>query len=247
MEGRPRRQTSRLYYPVLFLTLMVLFSIPHEKCQGQGCPGEYYERVWLCMNKQKDYCYSEYSTCSNCDIYKPCVGKGDVNYQITACTYVCPTPPDSLTVAGLIVCSASGVEGWCRGSATLNLTATDTLNHAVAFTGSGVAGFPCTAPCAISLPQGQGSVSFTGTCTGGLTAAGGPLPWKLDLTNPTITSASLSGGTAGGGGWYRAGPVNLNCSATDALSGVRGIAYNPQTATANGTTTLRCTAPGRSI
>jgi hypothetical protein len=226
---------------LLFFVLIVLSAFPTEKCLGQGCPGEYYERAWVCMNDQKDYCYSDDTPCSKCDSYTPCVGKGDVKKLIDSCRYVCPAPPDTLTVAGSVSCAASGVEDWCRGSATLNLSAVDSLSHAVTFTGSGVVGFPCTGPCAIGLPAGQGTVTYAGTCTGGLTASGAPISWKLDLTLPAVNS-SLSGGTAGNSPWYRAGPVSITCTASDSPSGIQTITYNPQVANGDGQPTLRCTA-----
>jgi hypothetical protein len=89
------------------------------------------------------------------------------------------------------------------------------------------------------LPEGQGDIAFTGTCTGGQSASGS-ISYKFDNT-PPIVNCSVSGGTPGLNGYYRAGPVSIGCTGTDSLSGVASIGYGPQTANSDGPATLRCT------
>ena len=55
-------------------------------------------------------------------------------------------------------------------------------------------------------------------------------------------SGSLSGGTAGSGGYYTAGPVTLTCTGSDVPSGLFGITYGSQIASGDGSHTLSCTA-----
>jgi Bacterial Ig domain len=232
---------AALYCGLVYLALFVGPTM----CQGKsGCWGNYYERVWLSIGepKTKLYCTTGDSNCASCNNYC-CPGGncGNACYGytlITNCSYVPLTCPDTLTASGSVSCSGSG--GWCRGSATLELTASDSLGHTVTFTGSGAPGFPCTAPCSLSLPEGIGTYSWTATCAGGKTASGSG-SWKLDATPPVLDS-SLSGGTSGARGWYRGGPVTLSCTADDSLSGLAGLTYGNQTASAEGSTVLTCTA-----
>jgi hypothetical protein len=67
--------------------------------------------------------------------------------------------------------------------------------------------------------------------------------WDQDSGAPLV-AYTLSGGTAGAGGWYTVGPVTLSCSETDVGSGVPaggGITYGTQVANNEGSTTLSCT------
>jgi len=122
------------------------------------------------------------------------------------------------------------------------MTATDSQGHAVTFSGSiNGAGFSCGAPCTQNFPEGSGPYSWAADCSGGQHAAGGSGTYKVDATPPALSSG-LSGGTPGKRGWYWAGPVTLNCLASDALSGLAGISYGNQTTSSQGSGTLSCTA-----
>jgi hypothetical protein len=158
-----------------------------------------------------------------------------------ACT--CP-PLDSVSVSDSVACGGTGpVAGWCNGSATLTVNASDSAGHTVAISGTyGGTGFSCAStPCVVNLPEGSGGISYTGTCTGGLTDSGSD-SYQLDATPPTV-SGTLSGGTMGTGGYYNAGPVSLTCTGADSGgSGLYGITYGAQTATGDGSHTLSCTA-----
>ncbi len=71
---------------------------------------------------------------------------------------------------------------------------------------------------------------------------------QVDATPPVLVTDDLSGGTAAPNPpWYSAGPVTLNCAATDATSGmdpVNPITYagGVQTVTGDGTYNLSCAA-----
>jgi hypothetical protein len=120
------------------------------------------------------------------------------------------------------------------------MTATDSMGHAVTFSGSiGGSSFSCGAPCTQGIPEGSGAYAWTATCTGGQTA-GGNGTYQVDST-PPVVNYSLSGGTSGAGGWYTAGPVTLICTGSDGLSGFAGITYGAQVASGEGSHTLSCT------
>lgn len=69
-----------------------------------------------------------------------------------------PIPPDIVTITSSnVVCGATGGAGWCRGSATLNAAASDSLGHSISFSGDVSGGNPLS----YSLPEGQGTISFT--------------------------------------------------------------------------------------
>jgi hypothetical protein len=229
---------ASLYLGLTYITLFM----GKATCQG-ACPGEYWERVWVNnSDHSKLYCISNTSDCASCNDYccKSC-GTYCAGYSLSmSCAYVCPAPPDNLTASGSINCSM-GEGGWCRGSASLGLMATDSLGHTVSFTGmiNGM-GFSCGAPCTQPLPEGSGSFSWAAKCTGGKTVSGSGT-YKVDGTPPVLT-AGLSGGMAGKRGWYWAGPVTLACSASDSGSGFASLYYGNQNATGQGSTTLSCAA-----
>jgi hypothetical protein len=231
------------------MTYLVLIA-GVEPCQGQGC--DYWVRKGNCSGaapKCNTYytCYSGDSSCSNCqdsDARNYCWGLGCSFSGWSSCgCYVAPNP-DTLTVSGSVSCVASGGGGWCRGGATLTLTATDSQSHAVNILGTiGVGSFNCgtSNPCYQGLPEGQGSITYHATCTGGQITPTYTDSWKLDLTPPTV-NYGLTGGVLGVGGWYLSGPVTMNCTGSDGLSGLQGITYGQQTANGDGVHALSCTA-----
>ncbi|MBN1438457.1 MAG: hypothetical protein JW929_03525 [Anaerolineales bacterium] len=126
------------------------------------------------------------------------------------------------------------------------MTATDSdPTHTVSFSGSiGGAGFSCGAPCTQGIPDGVGTYTWKASCSGGLNVPATGFnsgTYQVDSTPPIVIGA-LSGGTPGLRGWYFAGPVTLNCSASDALSGLAGLTYGNQTANTEGVTVVSCTA-----
>ena len=153
-----------------------------------------------------------------------------------------PDTTDTVTVSNSISYGITGPGGWFGGSGSVTFTATDSLGHSVAinWTIGGSSGTCASAPCTQPLPEGAGAISYTGTCSGGQTASGSDT-YRLDLTPPSV-SGSLSGGTAGSGGYYTAGPVTLTCNGSDVPSGLFGITYGSQIASGDGSHTLSCTA-----
>ncbi|MFN2298282.1 MAG: Ig-like domain-containing protein [Anaerolineales bacterium] len=204
-----------------------------------------------CANGTVEYCRTASPDCADCYLIPQC---GFSGWTSRSCDCYAWSNPDSLSVGGNISYDACGVEGWCRGGATLTLNAVDGASpphdvHIFSSPGSSFA-FDCgwgTNPCHQDLPEGTGTVLYQAECSGGLvTDPPGSLAWKLDLGAPFL-SYSLGGGTAGENGWYRGGPVQMSCAADDSLSGIPsgGLTYGAQTATGDGTHTLSCTAVDR--
>jgi hypothetical protein len=240
----PRLIKASIYLGISYLAL---FTGP-KPCHGQGC--SYYLYREHCSGSTNDCdhkyydCFSSDSSCSGCsfsDAQSSCWSMGCSTSGSPSCTCgVIIT--DIVTVSDSISYGITGPGGWFGGSGSLTVNATDTMGHTVAIDGTvGGAGFHCdSAPCVVSLPEGQGAISYTGTCSNGQTASGSD-SWKLDITPPTV-GGSLSGGTNGSNGWFTAGPVTLTCTGGDALSGLYGISYGAQTANGDGSHTLDCTA-----
>jgi len=159
-----------------------------------------------------------------------------------------PTPrPPELTSE--VSCSVPGDGGWCRGGATLHLQASDPQGLGVVIHGDLNGNpFQCGPTCVLDLPEGQGTASFEAVSDSGKTASGSA-SWKQDSTPPEL-AAQLEGGTAGKNGWYTSGPVDLECTASDAISGVASVEYrldggawgSAASAAADGTHALECRA-----
>ena len=140
-----------------------------------------------------------------------------------------PPPPDQPPViAGALACEAWGTGGWCTGNETLELNATEPQGQQLLISGE-VAGTPFACPpadgaasCAVPLPEGAGTASYTATSATGLTASG-KIDWLRDSSAPVIDGTFS--GTAGTGGWFMSA-VDVSVSASDPLSGLAGLEYN---------------------
>ncbi len=128
-----------------------------------------------------------------------------------------PLPPQ---IIGVVVCDLLGNAGWCRGVETLELNASDPQGFDVTISGdlNGVT-FTCGNSCDVSLPEGNGTVNYTGTSTSGR-IANGISTWKRDVTPPDL--AVILPPVDGRNGWY-VSAVDLSASATDAISGLSSL------------------------
>jgi hypothetical protein len=216
---------AAIYAGLAYVTLFV----DTAPCHGATCI-EWQFSV-QCVNGQVLTCNTTQPNCGTCGLTTPgsCVG----GYYWTRCDcYAWWDPPDTLTVNATENCAVGGGGGWCRSGASVTLTGTDTAGHNVSFdvTVGGVSR-TCGNPCTMTFPEGEGAYSWTGMC-GGIppkTQTGGGA-YKVDSIAPIVIS-SVSGGTPGSGGWYRAGTVTISCSASDNAggSGLSRISYpNPQ-------------------
>jgi hypothetical protein len=146
-----------------------------------------------------------------------CRSQGCAVWVWEACDSGDPTPPSPPTVSSTVSC-AMGSNGWCVSNAQLFLNASDPQGYALTISGSrGGAPFSCTGNCAISLPPGTGTATYTATAaTSGLSASGSKA-WWFDPT-PPIPLLDLDG-VAGSNGWYIS-PVTATAGGSDSISGL---------------------------
>jgi hypothetical protein len=143
----------------------------------------------------------------------------------TGCTSTTSTttyPP--ATVSGTTACTLPGNAGWCRGTATLNLSGNEPLSPAYSLTVfEGSPGTLCSAPsCVWTFPEGSTSLNYWVHSTFGDTSTMASASMMVDSVAPTLT---LTIPPANGlNGWFVSGPVTASASATDATSGVSGTA-----------------------
>jgi hypothetical protein len=138
-------------------------------------------------------------------------------------TYVGPAilPP---VISSNLNCSKPGINSWCTGALTLELTASDPQGQPVTISGDvdGVA-LPCTTgstTCSVPLTtEGIGAINFRVDSATGKSASGSTT-YKLDATTPQL-DGSLSGSN-GANGWYISG-VTASASASDAVSDIASL------------------------
>jgi hypothetical protein len=137
-------------------------------------------------------------------VWEPCEG-GD------------PPPPSPPTVSSTISCTL-GDNGWCVNNAQLIISASDPQGYALTISGSRAGSpFSCGGSCAVSLPPGAGTATYTATAaTSGLSASGSKA-WWFDPT-PPIPLLDLDG-VAGANGWY-VSPVTATAGGSDSISGL---------------------------
>src|SRR5690606_26015921 len=117
-----------------------------------------------------------------------------------------------------------GTNGWCIGSLSINLSASDPQSYPIIISGT-FEGQPFTCPVgdtACSFPvntEGSGTIEYRVDSSSGLFDTG-MTSYKLDATTPEL-NGSLSGIT-GNGGWYRS-DATLSASASDNLSGLASL------------------------
>ena len=149
----------------------------------------------------------------------------------TSCSNVWVDDPP--TVSGSVTCATPGNSGWCRGGASLDLTASDSQNYPFTLSGSiGGTPFSCSgASCTQSIPDGSGSASFTAAAAGGgnLSSSPGNVSYQVDSAAPALALAIPA--PNGSNGWLISSPVTATASATDATSGVAGVSINGGSAT----------------
>jgi hypothetical protein len=156
---------------------------------------------------------------------------------------VCPPreeenrPP---SISANLNCSNPGNNGWCIGTLTLNLNASDPQGAGLLITGTlNGNNFACpSGATACSIPVTQetstGAITYRVNASTGLAAAGSA-SYKLDATTP-ILNGSLNG-VAGTNSWYRSN-VTLNVTSSDSLSGLAAT-----TASINGGAATAVTGP----
>jgi hypothetical protein len=183
------------------------YSLIAVPCAGaDDCPDPC--KVWYCGHKiPGGPCLEWTYHCAGCDN-----GGGGTYF-----------PP---TISHTFTCTNSGVNDWCIGNLTLNLTATDPQGQTIIVSGE-VDGnsFVCPstdATCQISMPEGAGLVTYRVDSLTGLSATG-TTSYQLDATTPEITGAINA--SLGTNGWYNS-QTFVTASASDALSGLTSLEVN---------------------
>ena len=198
----------------LWANVRVAFASPDLNC------------TTTCTNWSAYNC-SGYSSCYNKQIW--CINGKDRNGKncqgcCFACEVKCDNPdPDTAPIFTLenLSCSQPGLGGWCIGTQTLNLTATESKGRDILIS-TDVDGnlFACTeqaspASCSIPLPEGSGGINYTALSSIGLSSSGST-SWKRDATSPTING--LVDQPQNTNNWFNTN-INVTASASDATPG----------------------------
>jgi len=154
---------------------------------------------------------------------KPGPGGGCCFAYETQCDPGCVDPIPTLppSISANLNCSQNGNNGWCIGSLSLDLTASDPQGQPVIISGvlNGVA-FTCpigVTSCSIPISsEGAGIITYRADSSTGLSATGST-NYQLDSTSPMLTG-NLSGVTAPNN-WYRS-DVSLDVISSDSASGL---------------------------
>lgn len=151
-------------------------------------------------------------------------------------TYCATTNLPEATVNGSLGCATAGNNGWCRGGATVSLSAHEPLageriQYIEGNLGAGL--FTVCDPadnanvsCSWTPAEGNNTLSFWAHSSYGDTSDLETLPCKVDTIAPTSdldidVSPASNGPNANG--WYRGGTtITLNALGTDSTSGVSG-------------------------
>lgn len=175
-----------------------------------------------------------------------CSATGCSSSQETSTTPGKPLPP--ATVSGSAVCASPGDNGWCKGGAALNLSASEPLSG-YSITGiESTLGMLCNVSgsdvnCSWPFPQGSTSLNYWADSSYGDTSTMASASMKVDSVAPSLNLSIPA--PNGSNGWFTSGPVNASVSATDATSGVASAGINGGntfTASSDGTYTLSASA-----
>ncbi len=215
----------------LWADVQIAFAGPNQACWKE------------CTSWSGDPC-SGYSSCYNKNI--SCNGGVDQDGRncsgcCFSCKTVCDDPdlPPTFTQTDL-TCSQNGLNGWCVGTQSLDLTATESKGRNILISGD-LPGdtFTCTeqaspASCSISLPEGSGGINYTAMSSIGLSSSGST-SWKRDATLPNIEGTAT--GTSGSNNWFVSN-VEVSATVTETGSGLNSFETSP-----DGSTWTAYTAP----
>lgn len=135
-----------------------------------------------------------------------------------------PTPTLPPTIIATLNCSQNGSNGWCIGSLSLDLAASDPQGQSIIISGT-LNGTPFACPygatsCSIPISsEGIGTISYRVDSATSL-AASGSATYKLDLSTPQI-DGNLSGAN-GENDWFIS-DVTFSASAIDSFSDLAAL------------------------
>lgn len=207
--------------PGVYSCTLNLYVAPDDSCPSTGSVAAYFN---------PGACSGWPGSCTTlpCNISRSSSIEGCSPGQ-EGCTGVQQTqnlPP--ATISGSFVCSIPGNNGWCRGGGLLNLSASEPLGGYVITSIEGDPGGLCDPPDAANVScswggggEGNYGISFWANSSYGDQSNQSSATWRQD-TVPPSGSVNVSGGTAGGGGWYRGGPLTVSAGGSDSTSGFAG-------------------------
>lgn len=197
-----------------------LLYVKTANAAGQNC-------TTTCTDWDAKPC-SGWSTCWDKTASCSVAGKDQDGRNCQGCCFSCkvecepePDPDQPPTITSNISCSQWGSNGWCVGTETLNLTASDPQGYTLTITGNiGGTPFTCAAgtTCSRSLPDGNGAISYAVTASQSGRSANGTTAWKRDTTPPAVVQVVPS--PTGSNGWFNTAPVAISASGSDAMSGL---------------------------
>ena len=187
---------------------------------GQNC-------TETCTNNKKKPC-GGWSSCWNKDISCSASGIDQDGRPCQGCCFSCdivcepePDPDRPPTITASLSCSQFGNNGWCTGTSTLNLTASDPQGYTLTISGN-IGGTPFTCSqgnnCSRTLPEGNGTISYKVTASQSGLTNNGSTTWKRDVTFPTANL--IIPVPTGSNGWFKTLPVTISISGADSLSGL---------------------------
>lgn len=181
----------------------------------------------VCTNNKKKPC-GGWSSCWDKDISCSAGGIDQDGRPCQGCCFSCdvvcepePDPDQPPTIAASIACSQWGNNGWCVGTESLNLTASDPQGYTLTISGSiGGTPFSCASgnTCSKLLPDGNGTITYTVTASQSGKTASGSTTWKRDTILPVVTPNIPS--ATGSNGWFKTVPVAISAGGSDATSGL---------------------------
>ena len=193
---------------------------PPSSCPSTSSVADYFNNApTSCGSSWPGTCGSSIS-CTITQLNNSTEGCSSGQPGCTSHTSTTTYPP--ATVSGTTVCTLPGNAGWCRGTATLNLSGNEPLAPTYSLTFfEGSLGTLCNAPsCTWTFPEGNTSFNYWVHSTFGDTSTMASASMMVDSVAPTLTLSIPP--PDGANGWFVSGPVTASASATDATSGVSG-------------------------
>lgn len=188
---------------------------------GQSC-------TTTCTDNDVKPC-SGWSSCWDKFVSCNAAGKDQDGRNCQGCCFSCkvvcedpdPPPAQPPTITATKTCSQAGANGWCTGTQTLNLTASDPQGYSLTISGT-IGGTPFTCAtgktCSKALPDGNGTITYSVVASQSGKTASGSTTWKRDATFPTATIIVPT--STGSNGWFRTAPVSVSVTGSDNLSGL---------------------------
>lgn len=130
------------------------------------------------------------------------------------------------TVSGSTTCAQAGNNGWCRGGASLGISANEPLSGYVITGIESNLGMLCSTnsasvTCSWSPPEGASSLDFWARSSYGDTSAMQSASFQVDTVSPDLTLSAPD--PDGLYGWFVSLPVVVSATASDSTSGLASL------------------------